>query len=977
MTNSPPRTEMIDDQTPLYSSGVLSNYVSYLQTHNSDVDIDDLLHCSGLSRFDINDKGYFFSQAQVNRFHACLDERLADPQISYKVGQHALYAKSSGIMKQFGLQFVTPAKLYKALDHLYPKWSKGHVAKTLLTGKDQVEITVSQRPGVHEKPFQCQNRIGIFQAMANLQTGQTARITHPECIHSGDDVCLYHIAWKNTSSTLWKRRGAYVSLGALIFAVAAPFFIPATWWAFGVMAMGIACLAIFLFANDLEKKELTGFLKEQGDMAGQLLEENEARYQKSRLIQEVGRAGVHILEVGSFLDTVLASMSRNLDFTRGIILLCEDNCRRMRCAAHYGCSQPEQQFLSQINFEIDLEDSADMFIQALRFEKPIFLNDIQAEKEKMAAGSVAMLERLRVESLIGVPLVYKKEPLGLLFVDTQGVKKEHTTSDVNMLIGIAAQVAAGIVNARSYEKLQESERRYRLLAENAADVIWILDIDTLSMKYVNRSVEKTLGYTPEEFMGMTIDQYLTPESFKDAADALEETFHLAETGRIDPANYAKTLVLEERHKDGSIIPVEVIAGLLVDSSGSPGSVLGISRDLSDRRKAEQERVNMENRLRQAQKMESLGTMAGSIAHNFNNLLMVVLGNLELIKEDLEQKSIPVKNVLRAINASQRAAELSNMMLTYVGQLKKESLPVDLSQLVIAEVKKLDEDETAHATLDLDLADPMPLVAADRDQMRQMISGFITNAVESLEGEKGRIRISTGAMHCDAKYLAATYLKEDLPEGTYAYVKIADTGCGMDSETLAKVFDPFFSTKFTGRGLGLAAVMGIIRAHFGTVRVHSRKGEGSTFTALFPIQGISLGQPPKDRKEQAPADKKTVLLVDDEPMVAEIGRQFLERLGYGVKTAFSGREALAALHPPDHGIDCVLLDFTMPGMDGLETMQKVREVEPEARIIISSGYTRQQIEECFAGVDPPDGFIHKPFEMKALQKKLDIVLTEPH
>jgi CheY-like chemotaxis protein len=212
---------------------------------------------------------------------------------------------------------------------------------------------------------------------------------------------------------------------------------------------------------------------------------------------------------------------------------------------------------------------------------------------------------------------------------------------------------------------------------------------------------------------------------------------------------------------------------------------------------------------------------------------------------------------------------------------------------------------------------------------------------------------------------------------YAYISVADTGCGMDPETLGKVFDPFFSTKFTGRGLGMAAVMGIIRSHSGAVKVDSEKGKGSTFTALFPIQGISLGRATAEPvEEESPPDEKTVLLVDDEDMVMEIGCQLLERLGYRVETASSGQEAVDLLNRTPRSIDCILLDLTMPGMDGLETMLQVRRFRPDQKIIIVSGYTRQQIEDRFANVVPPEAFIHKPFEMKALKETLNSVMTKP-
>ena len=965
-----------NDRTPLYNSGIIGNYINYLESHHVDLDTDELLRCSGLTRFDINDEGHFLNQAQINRFHRCLDEVLTDPKISYKVGLHTLQMKSTGTLKQYGLQFITPAAIYRAVDRLYPRWARGHLSKTTITGNNRAEVTVTVRPDVREEPFQCENRQGIFEAIGTLLTGQASQVAHPRCMHRGDDACGYLISWQENPSTVWKRAGAYA--GALTIAVAAAtlFFLPAALWMPLTLAMGVVFLSILLFGSRLEKKELTGVLKKQGDSAGNLLEEIDNRYQNAKLVQEIGLAGADILEEKTFLDAVLESMSRNLDFTRGMIALCDAGCNRLRHAANFGFSQAERQFLDQMDVGIDPENTSDRFIRSLKNGRPVYLSDIQSNIEGLAPNSVTLIENLNVDALISAPLIHKKEPLGLLLVDTKGAKRDHTTSDVHLLMGIASQVAAGIFNARSYSRLQESEQRYRLLAENVTDVIWILDIETLKLTYVSPSVEKTLGYAPDKIVSLSIDQYLTPDSFQRATTDLSGAMRQIAAGEIEPKSYSVILELEALHKNGSILPIEVTAGFLLDENDQPNAVLGISRDMSERKKADNERTAIENRLQRSKKMESLGTMAGSIAHNFNNLLMVVLGNLELAKSDLSEGSTAARNIQRAANASQRAADLSSMMLTYVGQLKMESVPVDLSQAVKTVLKNLDESKMANVNLDMKLTDPMPLVAADADQMRQMISGFITNAIEALGKEEGRVRISTGSMHCNKDYLSTTYLREEMPEGIYAYVEVADTGRGMDAETLGKVFDPFFSTKFTGRGLGMAAVMGIIRSHNGAIKVSSVKNEGSVFTALFPIQGISLRPAAVDNREnESGAERGTVLLVDDDEMVMDIGNQFLKRMGYTVRTASSGQKALDIIKQASNRIDCLLLDFTMPGMDGLETMQQVKKIRPDARIIITSGYTRQQIEDRFALVEPPDAFLQKPFEMKALQEILSKTISK--
>ncbi len=969
-----PDGKVFNSQTPLYNSGILGNYINYLESHHVEVDTDELLHRSGLTRFDLNDKALLLTQEQINAFHRCLSETVSDPDIAFKVGQYSLYTKSTGTLMQYGSQFITPQTMYRAVDRIYPKWSRGHISETVITGKGQAEVTIRVHPGVCEEPFQCRNRQGILEAIGKFQTGQPADIRHPQCMHRGDPFCRYEITWKSKRSALWKRVGAYAVLISVPAAVAAGLLLPAGQALPAVMGLALACLSIGAIAHRQEKKELVDLLKTQGDAAGHLLDEVEVRHHNARLIHEIGLAGADILEVDTFLKAVLDAMSRNLRFSRGLIALWDEDRRRLDYVDGYGFSDAERQFLARDGFSIDSTDGVDDLIQLLDTGQPFILDSVRQRAHKMAPGGLKVIDGLGVESMISVPLIHKQSTLGLLCVDIKGSRRQYTTSDVHLLMGIASQIAAGITNARSYARIQESERRYRLLAENVMDVIWILDIDTLRLTYISPSIEAATGFTPAEIMEMTMDQYLTPASFQQATTTVSRALEAVAAGRSDARSVSVTVEMEEYCKDGNTIPIEVTAGLLVDDNGRPNAVLGISRDLSWRREAEKERAEIENRLQQAKKMESLGTMAGSIAHNFNNLLMVVLGNLELAREDLSDTAPTRINIQRAMNASQRAADLSSMMLTYVGQLKKDSVPVDLSRTVTAVLEKLDESTVDHVTLDIDLADPMPLIAADADQMRQMVIGFVTNAIEALGQSPGRVRISTGSMHCDPVFLAGTYLKEDLPEGMYAYVEVADTGSGMDAETLARVFDPFFSTKFTGRGLGLAAVMGIIRSHHGAVRVHSVKDEGSVFTALFPIQGVAL--PPASAggtSECTEAVGQTVLLVDDEAMVMDIGRQFLERLGYTVLTASSGQEAVARFADDPACIDLLLLDFSMPGMDGLETMHQIRQIRDDVKIVITSGYIRQQIEQRFADIGPPDDFIQKPFEIKVLQKKLQALL----
>ncbi len=253
-----------NDRAPLYNSGIIGNYINYLESQHVDLDTDALLRCSGLTRFDINDEGHFLNQAQINQFHRCLDEALSDPKIAYKVGLHSLHMKSTGTIKQYGLQFITPAAMYKAVDRLYPKWSRGHLSKTTITGKNRAEVTVSVRPEVREEPFQCENRQGIFEAVGAIFTDQASQVAHPRCMHRGDDACQYLITWREKPSTVWKRIGAYAGALATVVAAATYLYLSPTSWIIATLSMGMVVLSILLAGTRMEKKELAGMLRRAG-----------------------------------------------------------------------------------------------------------------------------------------------------------------------------------------------------------------------------------------------------------------------------------------------------------------------------------------------------------------------------------------------------------------------------------------------------------------------------------------------------------------------------------------------------------------------------------------------------------------------------------------------------------------------------------------------------------------------------------------
>ncbi|MFH1574644.1 MAG: response regulator [Acidobacteriota bacterium] len=376
-------------------------------------------------------------------------------------------------------------------------------------------------------------------------------------------------------------------------------------------------------------------------------------------------------------------------------------------------------------------------------------------------------------------------------------------------------------------------------------------------------------------------------------------------------------------------------------------------------------------------------MAGGIAHDFNNLLMAVLGNADLALDELPPMA-PARCKLEEIQrACKRAAELARQMLAYSGRGHFVVEPIDAEALVAEMAHLLDVSISKKATLTYNFAEDLPAFDGDAAQIRQVVMNLIVNASEAIGDRSGVITLSTGAMECDRAYLddVCEILRADLgeppPEGLYAYLEVADTGCGMDAETIGKIFDPFFTTKFTGRGLGLSAVLGTMRGHNGVLKISSEVGKGTTFRALFPASEQTAGGfavPVKDVSGgNAWRGSGTVLLVDDEAAIRPIGKRMLERIGFSVLTAPDGREAMNLFAGHSDEIVCVLLDLTMPKMDGEETFLEMRRVNPDVPIVLCSGYDEQDVSRRFTGKGLA-GFIQKPFDMASLREKLAGVLA---
>jgi PAS domain S-box-containing protein len=518
--------------------------------------------------------------------------------------------------------------------------------------------------------------------------------------------------------------------------------------------------------------------------------------------------------------------------------------------------------------------------------------------------------------------------------------------------------------------LSESRRTLATLTANIPGMVYrCLNDKCWSMLFVSEACSELTGYAPEDlisnnrlsFADLILPGYrnVVEESIQ---DSLLEHKPFELTYPIRTANAEEKWVWERGRgiysPNGELIFLE-----------------GFITDITARKRAEDERRKLEAQIQHAQKLESLGVLAGGIAHDFNNILLAILGNLDLALAELPIVSPVRENLLEAEKASRRAADLCHQMLAYSGKGHFVIQALDLSELIEEMSHMLEVSISKKAVFRYDLAENLPLVEADATQIRQIVMNLVLNASEAIGEKSGLIRLATGAMECDRAYLAGTWLDENHPEGLYVHIEVSDTGSGMNEQTRAKIFDPFFTTKFTGRGLGLAAVLGIVRGHNGAIKVYSEPGRGTTFRVLFPSAKNALGKGHSaERDAKLWRGNGVILLVDDEETVRAVAKKMLERLGFSVSTASDGREALEIFRKDPDAFACVMLDLTMPHMDGEEAFRELRKIRQNVRVIMASGYSEQEVEQRFLGKGVAT-FMQKPYQLATLSSRLREVLEE--
>lgn len=942
---------------PLYSSRLTKNYVEYIKEFYPELDIEPILKYANINSYEIEDQGHWFSQRQVDRFHEALALKTGDPDLPRKVGRYAITSQASGTLRKYALGFTTPASAYRMLERLSYNLSHAFTLTVHQITSNKVEVTVEPEPGVKERPYQCDNRMGLFEGIAKLFTNKYANIEHPVCLQKGGEVGLYVISWETSSALTWKRIRNYSLVLGVSVSLLLLFVLPITPWAILSLVFALLTLTFSFYSSHLEKKDLIKTIETQGNAAKGHLDEMNIRYNNALLIQEIGQATSKILDISVLIKTVVKAIEKRLDFDRGMIMLANQDKTRLIYAGGYGYSKKQERLMQGTEFHLDKPKSKGVFVVAFKKQKPLLLNDIEESGKDFSSRTLQVAKQMGVQSLICVPIVHEKGSLGILTVDNVKSKRRLTQSDMNLLMGVASQTAVNIIEAISFQKLQESEKKYRDLVENANSII--LRRNTKGeITFFNEFAQKFFGYAENEIIGKNVLGTILP----DTESAKNDFEILVKTLQKDPD---RQIVSEDKNilRSGESVWVAWTYKPIFDSSGQLTEILCIGNDITELKNAAEEKKTLEAQLQGAQKMEAIGTLAGGIAHDFNNILQAIIGYTQILLMGKELDN-PDHEKLEAIEASaQRASELTKRLLIFGRKVESELRPVDLNQEVVQVSKMLERTIPKMIKIELNLAEGLQVTNGDPVQIEQIMMNMGVNARDAMP-DGGKLFFETKNVILDEKF-CNNHLGAN--PGEYVLLKISDTGHGMNKELQEHIFEPFFTTKETGKGtgLGLAMVYGIVKSHGGYITCMSEPDKGTAFSIYFPIIESKLGsQKSKETEVSIKRGTETILLVDDEESIRQLGEEMLGSFGYKVLTASDGEGALELYEKENEHVDLVILDLSMPGMGGKRCLEKLVEMNPHVKVIIASGYSFNgpSKDSIDAGAR---GFVGKPYEVKQM------------
>ncbi len=645
------------------------------------------------------------------------------------------------------------------------------------------------------------------------------------------------------------------------------------------------------------------------------------------------------LDLGVILREVLAAVTALQNAPKGVVMLYDPRLAALHAAASLGLPQSFLDFMTHV--------PAGLGPCGVAIEKrgPVVIEDV--ENEPRWAGIIEIARAGGCRAAYSTPLLNARgEVLGTIATYFHHPHRP-SVREMRLVELYAAQAAQAIENGRLYSEADAGRATFEALMEHIPEGIVVADAPDFRLRAVSRFARELAGIEPGE-------DPMTLLRRPDGSTPAPEELPLHRAIRSGEVTQGEEWAMNGR--DGARHILLTSACPVRDPAGNITGGIAAWRDITERK-------HLEQRVREVQRAESVGRLAAGVAHDFNNLLTRVLGGASLAIDLLDAHHPASALLADVMRAAERGSELTTQLLAYTGEGRFVVRDASLSDAVRQVSDLLRGSVPIHIQLTLELRADLPPARLDVNQAQQVLVSLVTNAAEAIGDCPGAITITTGVETVRPGAPPAEWSGDPPAPGDYVFLEVADTGPGMDEDTAARIFEPFFTTRFTGRGLGLSAAQGIVKGHKGAVRLRSKPGEGSTFRVLFPA-AAPLPAPPPPR---------TVLVVDDEPMVARVAQLTLERAGYRVVMAVSGPEALDALGRRDPEIGLVLLDLKMPGMSGQETLARIRALHRGLRVVLLTACDGAEAVRLVADRESVCGFIQKPYTPAELIAQLKPLL----
>ena len=563
----------------LYNSRIIGAFIEYFRNARPDMVIQDLLTSSGITPYEVEDEGHWLTQRQVDDFHDAVMRQTDDPSIFREAGRYMASAKSLDTIRPFVLGFITPVQAYSMLGKIASYLNRGATFQAKKISRNKVEIIIKPLDGVSDKPYQCENRKGSFEAVAKLFTNKFPILEHPVCIHEGGSHCQYILSWEEPTFFRWRRIRNYIALPSIFTMVVCGFLLSlGSLVTLGSLLM-VVIFGLSYYGQYVENKDIYAKIELQGNTANRLLDQITLGYNNALLVQEIGQALTSILDIDKLLKFVMETLQKRLDFDRGMIMLANPDKTRLTYVNGYGYSPEHEKILKETQFHLDNPKSKGPFVIAFKQQEPILISDIDDVQNDISSRSAAFVETLGVSSFICVPIVYEGKSEGILAVDNYRSHRPHNQSEVSLLMGIAPQIAISINTARIYGKLREREKRFRILAESAPDIIFTLDPGGM-LTYVNPMWEKILSHKQEEVVGKHLTEFVQEQD----SNYLLQLFRKVRDHKETQMDILLTLM----SRSGAEHNFSFNCAPNIAEDGHVDGLVGIFKDVTDLRRSEGE-----------------------------------------------------------------------------------------------------------------------------------------------------------------------------------------------------------------------------------------------------------------------------------------------------------------------------------------------------------------------------------------------------